>query len=275
MKTRYPISDLWLTHSYKTTSTRLTALNSTDTVKLQLDGGTTFVAYELFATCANAGSVGAVPAGPFTAVIRKNAQAYMNAAVRSEALWGTTPVIGGIKTFLPMRLKTPMIINPSVEFNIDLVNLFAGANQVTLTFRGIRVYDKAQAAKLGRVRGDGKLNQYATEPYWYVMDQIVGASARQQANVQILEGGDYVTQALMGFSTGRYQVRFSDSGKAQSNWDDSLTDDSTVVGSAQYPNWLHPRVIKSGATLTADLVNTSVAGNTIQIALLGYHRQSA
>ena len=275
MKTRYPINDLWLTHSYKTTSTKMTALNAQDTVRLQLDGATTFIAYELYAVNANAGAVGTVPAGPFSSVIRKNAQAYMNAAVHSAALWGTTPTIGGIQTQLPLRLKTPMIIQPSVEYNIDLVNLFAGANQVTLVFRGIRVYDRAQAAKLGRVRGDGKLNQYPTEPYWYVLAQALGASARQQANVQILEGGDYVTQALTGYSDGRYQLRFSDSGKAQSNWDDNLTEDTAVIGSAQYPNWIHPRVIKSGATLTADLVDVSGLANNVQIALLGYHRQVA
>jgi hypothetical protein len=271
---RYPISDLWLTHSYKCSSTTLAAIGGQETVRLQMDGQTTFIAYELFATSAVPGSVGQIPRGPFSTVIKKNGQTYMNAAVRSEALWGTTPTISGIQTPLPMKLKIPIIIEPSTEFNIDLVNLFAGANDVTLTFRGIRVFDKAAAGKIGRVRGDGKLTRYPTEPYIYVLNQVLGASARQQANVQILERGDFVVQAITGFSNGRYQIRFTDSGKAQSNWDDSLTDDTAVVGSAQWPNWIHPRTIRPGATLTADLVDTSVAGNTIQIALLGYHRQA-
>ena len=248
---RYPSDGNWLHYTY-TAPVTFTAASEKKSPQLTLDGTSHFLCLALYATYT----------ATFTTLLRKNQRAYMNAPVNAANLFGTRQ--------LPHWLPQPILMPPSEAFYMDLTNGTTAANTLQLAFLGIRVFDRAAGELLLRKAADGRILSAAQEYYSYVTDVTLTASQRKPASFQLNAGGDFVARNLIASQTGIFQDRISDSGGTRGDWDDNLINNANLFGTASYPGEIHPRKIRANATLTHDVKDTSVAGNTLQLVIEGY-----
>jgi hypothetical protein len=252
---RYPATDSWLHYTYSSPIT-FTAAGEKSSPQLSLDGMSWFLCLALYATFS----------GTWTTLLRKNSKSYSNNPINNVNLWGTRQ--------LPHWLPQPILMPPSEAFYIDAVNGTTAANALQLSFLGIKVYHQGDGAALLRKMADGRLLAAPQEFYAYASDKTLSASQRTPVSFQTNAGGDFIARNLIANSTGQFQARISDSGGTRGFWDDNLLNRDNLFGTAQYPGEIHPRRIKSNATVTYDVKDTSIAANTVQIVVEGYQEQN-
>jgi hypothetical protein len=251
---RYPATESWRHYTY-TSPVVFTAASETTSPQLSLDGLSWFLCLALYATFG----------GTFTTLLRKNSKSYMNNPVNNANLWGTRE--------LPHWLPQPILMPPSEAFYLDLVNGATAPNTIQLAFLGIRVYDRTAGESLLRRTADGRTLANPQEYYAYATNKVLTASQRTPVSFQTNAGGDFIARNLIATSTGVFQTRITDSGGDRGYWDDNLVNKANLWGTASYPGEIHPARIKSNATVTYDVKDTSVAGNTLQLVMEGYQEQ--
>lgn len=112
---------------------------------------------------------------------------------------------------------------------------------------------------------------FRDESKWYVVNFTLTANQSQRGVVDIELDADFIWRAHCYASTSTFTLQFTDhKGFSLSN---------APVASANYSNdpanptaWESEITVPKRAKITIDVTDTSGAGNTVQIVLIGVHR---
>lgn len=241
-------------HEVYSVSHSFTAASERKVKQVQLDGSTFFVAFKLIHEAGNT---------DYQSKLAKNSRDYSDQLMDSLNMWGIAT--------LPHRLIDPIVLPPSVTFFIEAINgTTLAANTVKWALQGVRVYSLEEGEKIARkLRGD-ILTRDPVEVYSYVLDLTLNANERNIVTIQIQGDADFVCRHIIGNSTGDFSARIKDSATRRSEWDDNLIAKDLFIGTAQYPNDIHPRKLIRNSTVELDAQDLSGAGNRIQVVLEGF-----
>ena len=107
-------------------------------------------------------------------------------------------------------------------------------------------------------------------PFSYVIDEVLTASQRLGRALQFDRDAPFELVWLVATQTGIFTSQFTD-GATGRQLDNGAVNNANRFGTVQLPFPLvEPYIWAPGASLNYILVDTSVAGNTIQIVLIGY-----
>lgn len=107
-------------------------------------------------------------------------------------------------------------------------------------------------------------------PFDYVIDEVLTAAQRLPRALQFDRDAPFEWIWLVATQTGTFTSQFTD-GATGRQLDNLAVNNANRFGTAQLPFPLvEPYIWAPGASLNYILVDTSVAGNTIQIVLRGY-----
>lgn len=118
--------------------------------------------------------------------------------------------------------------------------------------------------------GSGKVEPaYLRLPFWYIILQVLTASQVLNSTLNIEPRADFEWVWLAATSTGIFRTELFDaSGRA---YQSEGVDNANQWGTAQNPFPLVvPVVLSMRSAINYRLTERSVAGNTVQLALIGY-----
>jgi hypothetical protein len=106
-------------------------------------------------------------------------------------------------------------------------------------------------------------------PFWYVIDQVLTALQSISSALQINSDADFEWVWLSATFTGTFTTQLQDaSSRAYQN---SAVNNANQWGTAQLPLPLvQPMVLRARSLLKWTLTDTSNAGNTVELALIGF-----
>lgn len=106
-------------------------------------------------------------------------------------------------------------------------------------------------------------------PFAYTFDKVLTASQDFNGSIQIQQDADFEWIFRIASRTGSFQVTITDlaTGRVLMN---ALVNDVNYFGTAQlpFPN-LEPYIFARSSSIGIRIVDTSVAGNTVQIVFAG------
>lgn len=165
---------------------------------------------------------------------------------------------------LPNRLADPIVMPPSSQMVLDLLDTSAAPNDIQVSMIGYRYFDSKNPPtplKAGAV----------LSWFQYVVEFLFATSDTQQGTIRIDADSDFLVRKIVGTNTpGRpYTVTVSDSG-SQNIWTDQEQHFNNIVGTAQYPNMLsRPRLVKRNNTINVEVRNITAGANTVQLVFEG------
>lgn len=115
------------------------------------------------------------------------------------------------------------------------------------------------------------LSQYVDLQYFqYSIRRTLTALQRDTGGfTKIQNDSDFLVQKIVGLSTGIYNFNLLDTGTGRQFFDRELNN-VDIVGTAQRPNvLLQPKLLYANSTVNSVLVDTSNAGNTVELVLEG------
>lgn len=119
-------------------------------------------------------------------------------------------------------------------------------------------------------QGDGKVPAPVTRRlYFYVFNQTLTSGQNLSGQLNIDSRAPFECYALTGNSTGAYTIQIQDT--TGRYWQNLAVNNVNMIGTAQqlFPLPV-PLVLPASASLNITLIDTSLAGNTIQIVFCGY-----
>lgn len=178
----------------------------------------------------------------------------------SDVLVNNVNVFGTAQ--LPNRLRTPIILPPSSNFQLQIVDSSNSGNTIQCTLLGYRWYDLSKYPTM---------NKSGARMEWFQFSAAVVLAGNGQNNIitRIDADADFLVQKIVGNRTGAYNLQLSDSAAADT-WQDQPVRDANYVGTAQYPYILSkPRLVTRNSTISAQVLDVSGSSNTIQLIYEG------
>lgn len=114
--------------------------------------------------------------------------------------------------------------------------------------------------------------QYVDRYFDYTFDVTLTANQNLPDQSLIIGGdADFIIRAIVGTQTGAYKIRFRDNQGFYLS--PGMVNNSNIMGTAQLPVPIWPELqIPRNGKLGIDLLDTSGAGNTIEIVFKGVKR---
>lgn len=181
-------------------------------------------------------------------------------------LRGPATVVGTAQR--PSILLHPKLLYANSQLNWTLVDASAAENTIEVVLEGIKLYKTLPSAFTPR--GVIQLEKYMdVDTFSYSVTAVLGANASAVGAINIQGDSDFLITKITGRQTGTYRLRITDTACGW-QFSDDFVDNANLVGTAQQPNvLLHPQLVLANSALLIDFLDTSAAGNTVEIVIEG------
>jgi hypothetical protein len=203
----------------------------------------------------------AVAANAFSVLIYNSStgRTLQNIPVNAFNLFGGLDAAGNM---LPAILKDPIILPPSSNIQIQLLDLSGSANRIQLTFEGYRWFNLAKPPVISR---SGRRLEW----FQNALNVTIGGNAGANQTLRIDADADFLVRKIMATQAVNFAVQISDSA-SKDQWSDQLVDMGNIAGKATFPNWLpKPKLLTANSSVSFQFQDLSGTGGTFQMVLEG------
>lgn len=169
----------------------------------------------------------------------------------------------------PNVLLHPKLLYANSQINWTLTDGSGAPNTIQVVLEGIKCFKTLPPNFVPR--GVIQLEKYVeVDPFWYSLAPAQIAALASTVSVFNVQGdSDFLLTKLTATSTGTFRFQISDLACGW-NYSDNFINNVNGFGTAQQPAiLLHPQLILANSSIQVQLVDTSGAGNTIQLVLEG------
>jgi len=178
----------------------------------------------------------------------------------------------------PYRLPQTIYVDEMRRLRATLTDLSGSSNNVRLALQCQRFLNPVQDPDASLARARLQQKQFITQPYWYTFTNgrvDLTASGTSEQSITIDEQRDFQLLQISATSTGSFTCDIIDSGTGESLIDAPSGQhyeiaNNILFGTGNFPlKFKAPHTFRHGQKIIVRLTDTSVAANTVFIALGG------